>query len=92
MKLSTKICPNRCKDPKSKSANKRQRMIITSSIEDDSKPLHQVRTLIDWKCPVCAETFPVSANDLSLSSRHPKSDIAAGHRGSYGLKTKSEQK
>ena len=91
MKLRTKVCPNNCLDPESKSGKQYKRMIITSSIVDNTKPIGATRTLIDWHCPICDTTLPVSANDITRSSRHPVSDIAAGHRGSYGL-TGAEQK
>ena len=92
MKLRTKICPNECTDPNSKSKQKRIRMIIISIDEDTKKHLDRSVTLIDWLCQECGETFPVSYYDVLKISKKPLHSLNITLREPYGLKSKSEQK
>ena len=70
MKINAKICPKGCKVDKTQ----RQRMtIITQNRAVPYGTRYRKEILLNWHCPQCGYSMPVSMQDVRRESRYKKS-------------------
>lgn len=90
MKIKARLCPNKCKALEQDAYNPRLQVRLEVVPTKVTRPRRNRSTcdgvdysrawILDYRCPVCGYTKPITADDLLRATKKPKYNAAANER------------